>query len=219
MTVAVYSACISTYRFDKLFNAYRHLLPAKVVEQMRQFHFEIDACRSLLGKLLLLKGLTDLGYRHIALEQLQVDDFKKPFFENGPPFNISHSGNYVVCALSTEGKLGIDVEEKTAADLTCFRNCFTNTEWGFINGTNDPSDTFYELWTKKEAVIKADGRGLYLPLLSFEVLESCIPVNDQCWHVQEVLLAPGYSSHLAFDRPVYQIHHLHQSNIQVYGSY
>ncbi len=78
-------------------------------------------------------------------------------------FNISHSGNRVVCILSTQGRVGIDLEETGDIAIDDFQSQFTTAEWAAITGSSMPLQTFYHYWTAKESLIKADGKGLQIP--------------------------------------------------------
>jgi 4'-phosphopantetheinyl transferase len=86
-------------------------------------------------------------------------------------FNISHSGDLIVCV--TDNKpIGIDIEEIKPINYECIaKNFFTISEFNYI--LNDDSEAslskFYKIWTLKESYIKADGRGLSIPLTSFSI--------------------------------------------------
>ena len=85
------------------------------------------------------------------------------------PFNVSHTGNYVACALSDE-PVGIDIEQMRPSDQKIAERFFTLDERAYISA-NDSTASFYEIWTKKESRIKWEGRGLSKPLPSFSVFE------------------------------------------------
>lgn len=81
-------------------------------------------------------------------------------------FNLSHSGGWIVCALSDQGRVGVDVEQMEAGNRGIATGCFTPEEWAAV-ARRDPEQQgalFYRLWTLKEAYLKAIGTGLTLPL-------------------------------------------------------
>jgi 4'-phosphopantetheinyl transferase len=82
--------------------------------------------------------------------------------------NISHSGDYAVCAAS-DNEIGIDIQKTRRANFRIAQRYFTSTECEYIG--NDES-RFFELWAKKESYVKATGTGLTVPLNSFSVLEN-----------------------------------------------
>jgi len=89
-------------------------------------------------------------------------------------FNVAHSANTILIALSRHGRIGIDVEHinPTTDFLKIAQHSFTPTENATLNNITNLQDrrtAFYRGWTQKEAVAKADGRGLSLSTTSFEV--------------------------------------------------
>lgn len=112
----------------------------------------------------------------VCLEEL-LDLLQEPvelsyrYGENGKPylkgealyFNLSHSGEYVLCALSGE-EIGADIQKHQVSpkealvkrffseqEQELFANCKTSTE---------SEELFYRLWTRKEAYAKLTGQGL-----------------------------------------------------------
>src|SRR5687767_3085878 len=105
MMVHVYTTSCRENRYRELKDEYLHCLPESFIKRMNAFRFEIDAYRFLLGKVLLLKGVAMMGYTDLSLEQLCFTVHNKPFFFEQLSFNISHSGDYVICALSKTCKV------------------------------------------------------------------------------------------------------------------
>jgi 4'-phosphopantetheinyl transferase len=193
--------CSATCYID-LVRTYEKHLPKSIIQKAHSFRFEIDSCRFLLGKILLLTGAGRMGYAGLNLHEMRMDKYHKPYFTNGLNFNISHSGDYILCVLSTENKVGIDLEEIRPLDTTCYASCFTDQELLYLNNSGQLLKSFYHLWTRKEAVIKADGRGMTMPLLNFDVVRSPVIVDNNTWYLKEVPVAAGYSAHLAIDADI-----------------
>ncbi len=113
-----------------------------------------DKRRSLAGLILLRKKIA---------EQYGVENYEFTYNENGKPlldfcwFSISHSGGYVACALG-DNPVGVDTE--VIRDIP-FRNdyrLFTLEEVMYVNENEKEHNLrFFEVWTKKEAYIKAKG--------------------------------------------------------------
>jgi 4'-phosphopantetheinyl transferase len=197
--VYIYTACCNYNDYSDVVNGYMQYFPESLMSKASSFKFERDSHRYVLGKILLIKGITLLGYNDLTLDDLHFDEFKKPYFANDLNFNISHSGDYVLCGLSRKCRVGIDLEEISNIDRRDFLGCFTEREWSHINNANDPLRTFYQFWTKKEAVIKADGRALHIPLSSFEVINDAAAIDTRQWYITELAIADNYSAHLATD--------------------
>ena len=105
-------------------------------------------------------------------------------------FNVSHSGGMIVVALSKAGPVGVDVElldaEFAASEdlLAIGREHFAPAQLARVARGISPEERlleFYLAWTRKEAVAKADGRGIAEPLDC--VFEVCDPVNGDEYRV------------------------------------
>lgn len=88
-------------------------------------------------------------------------------------FSLSHSGDRAVLAASETLEVGADIERVRALDhLDLARRYFHPNEVAAIEsaaGENGQLLAFFRLWTLKEAVVKALGLGLSIPLDSFEL--------------------------------------------------
>lgn len=159
------------------FEDYRHLLSCIEGEKQKRindFVFEEDKIRCIKSDLLLktvLNGRFDIPIDKI---KYKTNKYGKPYLINSEVcFNISHSGNWVVCAVS-QGAVGIDVESIKPVDFSLVSKFFSEAEIQNFNEVPEPQklDYFYDLWTLKESFIKAVGEGLSIPLGSFSILIS-----------------------------------------------
>ena len=89
-------------------------------------------------------------------------------------FNLSHSGNLLLIAVSEGEQIGIDVEKNE--DNIDFSGIaalvFSVEEQVSLSHTADPFQKFYELWTAKEAILKSTGLGFSYPSNRFSVVKS-----------------------------------------------
>lgn len=103
---------------------------------------------------------------------VKVDKFGKPYFEDTDiHFNISHSGCYVIAAVSDED-IGIDIQKIKSDKHRIAEKNFLPSECAYINEIEDEKinqQRFCEIWTIKEAYLKNIGIGLRKPLNSFEI--------------------------------------------------
>ena len=114
-----------------------------------------------------------------------VNLYGKPKIESTPgpalEFNLSHSGDYVIYAITKNTPVGVDIEKirrrtsEQLKQLAC--RFFSKNEANLIVNTPQAEMTqlFFSLWTKKEAYTKQHGLGLRLPLSSFTVSISSRP--------------------------------------------
>lgn len=85
-------------------------------------------------------------------------------------FNMSHSGDYVVIAVS-DAPVGIDIEHKTRNYSQIAKRCFCKGEYEDmieLPMERQPK-RFLEIWTMKEAYIKWNGKGMQILFHSFDV--------------------------------------------------
>lgn len=172
-------------------------LPLSEKLKLRQYRIEADRLRGAVGKLLLQKVLIEEGYGADVLQKIQRDSYQRPFLDYTLDFNISHSGNWVVLAVGRQLRLGIDVEELRPIDLEAMTPFFTPEECGYIQSTIQPLTTFYAIWTQKEAVLKANGKGLHLALEQVQLSGAKALCEQQEWYLYPLDFHPQYACHLA----------------------
>lgn len=157
-----------------------------------------DAQLSLLGRVLLNIGLKEMGLED-SRKNIRYTRYNKPYLKyDNVNFNISHSENIVVCAISDSYEIGVDIELLRDVQVDNFKSQMTQTEWERIVLSDNISTSFFDYWTQKEAVIKAEGMGLSLPLKSFEIISNCTVVIDNKFFTKEIKLDSRYKCYLAF---------------------
>jgi 4'-phosphopantetheinyl transferase len=179
-----------------VFHSYLLLLDEHDQTKIKRFINWRDAHLSLFGRLLLIEGLTQQGYGPDKVKRIDHTHYHRPFFKDGPDFSISHAGRFVICVIADE-KVGIDIEEIRPIDIGNFKSQWTEAEWKRIMEDCEPLRQFYRYWTRKEAIIKADGRGMRLPLHTFDVSATPVRIDDDAWFLTEINLNDGYCCSLA----------------------
>ncbi len=141
-------------------------------EKTDKYRQPMDKLRSLGAGLLLLKSAVDCG---IGISDLTVEssDCGKPFLPDFPDFhfNISHSGEYVICCVGSS-EVGCDIEEMKTCETDIARRFFLPSEYSYImsaDGDNERTLRFYRIWTAKESFMKLTGLGMKMELSSFEL--------------------------------------------------
>jgi 4'-phosphopantetheinyl transferase len=121
--------------------------------------------------------------------------------------SISHSGNLVAVALSTAGPVGVDVELiDEALPLEELRPQVLSAAEAAVRAYDTPG-TFFRAWTRKEAVLKATGTGLRVPMTRMTVTAADAPPAVTSFQDRPELVgrirmadldpAPGYSASVA----------------------
>lgn len=129
-----------------------------------------DKIRSLIGEILIRTLISQKFNIPNYKIDIKENQFGKPFLNNKKnfKFNISHSDEYVICAID-KNNIGIDIELVKPLDYkNIAKNFFTRDEYNYITSLNS-LNRFYEIWTRKESYVKAIGKGLYINLDSFNV--------------------------------------------------
>lgn len=107
----------------------------------------------------------------------------KPYLagESVPYFSLSHSGDWVFCAIA-DSEVGLDAQEVTPCRDKVAERWFTDTERAWL--ATNPDERFSAVWAKKEAYCKFTGFGLVLPPSSFTVpcpADGWDEQNRCCW--------------------------------------
>lgn len=178
------------------------LLPTPMQQQNRRFVQWKDRLRHLFGKLLIRDILMAAGFGPDCLEQLYYNEFNRPYISEAVDFNLSHSGDIVICAFTKIGKIGVDVEQITPVDFSDFDNVMTPGQWQRIHAAPDPQRMFFTCWAIKESMIKAESSGMSLPLLQIHINGNYVYYKDRIWQVRELPLHPDYCTWLCSDRTI-----------------
>ncbi|MGG4046143.1 MULTISPECIES: 4'-phosphopantetheinyl transferase family protein [Paenibacillus] len=131
-----------------------------------------DKERSLVGDMLTrLMLFRQFGYVSLKAP-FTADRFGKPYLEgqSGMHFNISHAGDWIVCAVDSS-PIGIDVELIRTIDMAIAHHYFSDAEQESLKAVPPENrlSYFFDLWTLKESYIKAIGKGLSEPLRFFTI--------------------------------------------------
>lgn len=179
-------------------------LPARLHNEILKFHKRNDAQASLLGKLLLGTGLS----RHYnlpanILNEIEFSYYKRPFLPGlDIDFNISHSGEYVICSLIKGARTGIDVEYIRDISPGDFTSEFNRRGFSLINESSDVTRAFFSSWTKKEAVVKGEGSGLHINLNQVELNGKRAKLFSKIWYLEEVPLDKNHCCWFAIDQKI-----------------
>ncbi|WP_423059755.1 4'-phosphopantetheinyl transferase family protein [Bacillus safensis] len=167
-----------------------------------RFRFLIDARRTLLGEVLVRQTIHDMY--DLPMDQIvfETEGNGKPVVRQLPSFhfNLSHSGDWVVCAVD-DAPVGIDIEEIKPIDLAIAKRFFSADEYQDL--LSQPAERqeayFFHLWSMKEAFIKLTGKGLSYGLSSFTARLSedgqaalTLPDHEAPCFVQTYSLDPAY---------------------------
>jgi 4'-phosphopantetheinyl transferase len=214
---------------DSVLRARRALLWPDEYERAVRYRFERDrnrfiACRGAVRSLIGARVRADpssLRFRYGAHGKPEVAGHHSGSIS----FNVSHSEGMALCAIAAESRLGVDVERvRRLPDLDSIAaGFFSPRERAFLRDSAliVREERFFELWTRKEAWLKAQGDGLLGPLTRIEVLQAAegdpwlapVPSGFRlrtdshgtswlgCWVLQSFAPARGFVAALATSAP------------------
>ena len=149
-------------------------LSADESQRAARFHFQKDRNRYIASH----GCLRDVLARYLGCELGQLNfstnEYGKPALDgHNLEFNLSHSGDFALIAVTRERNIGVDVE-RIRADMeheNIASRFFSPNEVSELRALppEQMELAFFHCWTRKEAYIKAQGLGLSLPLESFDV--------------------------------------------------
>lgn len=165
--VAVFALNLTTTKEGTPVSAWLDLLDTAEQQRSASFisqknHFVFIAAHAL-KRLALTTVLQESRPKDL---RFVYDQYGKPsLFRNTPySFNLSHTTDFVALALSPGGAVGIDIERSNPEVMTSelAASIFTHEECTTLAKSDKWIDSFSILWTAKEAVMKAEGKGLRL---------------------------------------------------------
>ena len=155
----------------------------------------------LCGKLLLQQLLLDYcPGNKFTLADLTYDQYAKPYVDASIDFSIAHSGDMVIVILTSGGQVGVDVEQVKNTDISCYEDYFTTTEWANIHSSAIPLQAFYTAWVRKEAVLKATGKGIFMPMKEIDSYSDTISRDGISYFLKDIYLAADYVACIASDK-------------------
>jgi len=195
----------------------RGILSNDELDRANRFSFEMDRQRFIAARGTLrsiLSHYTAIDPSHL---RFSYNQYGKPFL--APEFdsyllnlNLSHSESVALYAITRNMEIGVDVE-RVRSDIEyeeIAKRFFSVNEVGMLRTipTEKKLEAFYHCWTRKEAYIKAHGKGLSLPLDSFDVslapgepamllMTKDEPQECSLWTLLDLKPGPGYVGALA----------------------
>lgn len=123
-------------------------------------------------------------------------------------FNLTHSQDIALYAITLDHQIGIDIEKMGERDHAHIAERFFSAEENLALAKlpiDEQFTSFYRIWSRKEALIKAVGKGMFVPLTSFSVsplaITETIHLEGKTWTLLSLDTLPGYQAALASEQP------------------
>jgi 4'-phosphopantetheinyl transferase len=128
-------------------------------------------------------------------------------------FNLSHSSDWMIVAFAKNIRIGVDLEHiRTDFPISCIaRRFFCPKEAELIQASNGTARLrlFFDIWVRKEAYLKATGKGLTQALDSFDVPLDSLPIRledaQNTWLFSDLPVDKAYASSLVASPPPSEI--------------
>ena len=194
------------------------LLSDDELERAKKFRFQKHLHRWIVGRAMLRTILSAMTQRSPESVAFEYNEHAKPYlpYSSGHErihFNLTHSSDLALIAVTSAGPVGIDVERikplsNIDAVVSRFFSPAERDEFAGVTGDVDRLKAFYACWTRKEAYLKALGCGISKPTDTFDVtfLSNSEPEiiaidgdNDTArdWLLFDLKVTPGYVGALA----------------------
>ncbi len=209
--------CVCLDLMSRYFGDLKRVLSEDEVDRAGRFHFERDRKRFIMTRGMLRTLLGWYLGRNPGELCFSYGRYGKPALANTSEdftldFNVSHSGALALYGITMDRKVGVDIESirpfKNMEEIVM--SMFSKQEKEVFSALPEymKQEAFFNCWTRKEAYIKAVGRGLSYPLDKFSVsmmpgeparlLEVEGKQNEECrWALKEISPAPGYVAAVA----------------------
>lgn len=174
--------------------AYLALLPGFMVSEINRYRNLSDRQSRLLSRLMLLKYLRQERQEHL-IHQWARDAQHKPFIGGWKSFNIAHSGDITAFCVA-DHPVGLDVERVLPVDVEMMADHFRPEEKKYIVDSDDALNRFYDIWVRKEAVLKAAGAGIVNGLTEVCCLERVVSFQQKDWYLRQLEMGEEYTAYV-----------------------
>ena len=204
---------------------FRATLESHELERAGRFHFEKHRRQFIVARGFLRSVVARYLETQPAALRFSYGAYGKPALasEHVLRFNLSHSHEVALLALALDAELGVDVEHIRADFATedVARRFFSTAEVAALSvlPPEEMATAFFRCWTRKEAYIKAIGKGLSQELSDFDVTltpgvaPALLRAKDDDvsrWVLSDLDVGEGYAGALAVERPVAQVRFFRQ---------
>jgi len=170
------------------------VLKKDAIQRLLHHRNQVD---SLAGLRLLRMCARDEGIANFDLKEVVYPAEGKPYWRKKDSFfdfNISHSGNFILVATSQSVILGVDVEKIKELKRLNFKMVMSPEELAKIR---EQPVLFFDLWSKKEAVVKAADTVGLAKMGDVSLNEDGANLDDRSWYLKTLNLDEAYVINLA----------------------
>ncbi len=191
----------------------RSFLSPEETGRAAAFHRPADAARFVLCRGLLRRILGEALNTDPAAIRFERSENGKPFLPGSDlHFNVSHSRDRLLIAVTAGRAVGVDIEFRRAGvNMNAIaERWFSQQEQQFFQTVESPTQAFFDIWVQKEAFVKARGLGIFQGLNQFSVPLAAsggipTPGKSGLWFFQPLEIDPAYAAALVCEAPAAEV--------------
>lgn len=172
------------------FNRTLRHLPVEKARRIRQIRDRQSQIQSIIGLKLLADGFKQLGLRKFHLRKLTFT-YNKPALYNAIPFSISHSHDCIVCVISNNAMVGIDIEKIRPLSTSIIKKY----------QLKQPAISAITAWTQKEAVLKVYPEDTLTQLKEIQLQDNAAHFKQRRYYLNSFNLEKKFTMSIARTQP------------------
>ena len=138
---------------------YRDRISAYRAAKLARIRDGAEAERGLLAEFCLIEAVHRFDPMYPLPLEIETGPFGKPYLTGGPEISLTHAGDYAAAAVGSR-PVGIDLERTRPITESLARRICTPSEWETVWKKNPTDETFRNLFSAKESMVKRSGEGL-----------------------------------------------------------
>lgn len=161
MTPEIYLVKVNSPIDENTFQYLLKFVQTEKQERILKQKIKQSSDNMLIGEILAKVVIKKTFGIDIAKQEFNYTEYGKPYLINFSDvhFNISHSGEYVACAVSDK-PVGVDIQKIGEYNCDVAKRVCNEKELVQIENSSDKASEFTKLWAQKEAVLKMYGTGI-----------------------------------------------------------
>lgn len=175
-------------------------MPQAALERILSYREIKDQQSRLAGRLLLAHLLRSLELPY-TLADVRTSATHKPYLGAGVDFSITHTEGWVACAATTVGQIGIDAEHRKNVKIADYLDSLSDDEKRELSSPESHL-SFWDIWTRKEAVAKASGMGIEMDWPSVDVCADRLTYLRYTYHLRKLDIGANIVAHLAVSEDI-----------------
>ncbi|MDQ1097390.1 MULTISPECIES: 4'-phosphopantetheinyl transferase family protein [Chryseobacterium] len=183
-------------------------LPAPITEPVNRYRNPADRKGRIISKLL-LETLVRKHFPHqgFSWDRYRKDALSKPYMQGlDICFSTSHHDALSIVCITSGKACGVDSELARPVDPELYHDFLHPHEKDLIASNTDQATSFYKIWTRKEAILKALGVGISYEMNSIDAHKDIVMAGNHSYVTTPLFLSASIVTHLATPEAISTLH-------------